>query len=264
LNTSQTLQNGHTKLTAESLIPLLQQYGMLPQLIREILIDQAIEPFTLSEDEALKAYEQFYQRYQLKNEADLNSWLSQQGMTRDQLEHVMTRNLRVEKFKQKTWENQTESYFLQRKARLDRVIYSLIRVTSLDLAQELYFRIQEGEQAFADIARAYSKGAEAQTGGLIGPVELSVPHPVLANFLANSQPGQLSPPTRLMDWIVLVRLEQFLPAQLDDTIRSRLLNELFEEWLQTQLQTEGHSLMQQLLASASPEIKLSNLSDERS
>jgi parvulin-like peptidyl-prolyl isomerase len=264
LNTSPNLQNGHTKLTAESLVPLLQQYGMLPQLIREILVDRAIEPFALAQDEALKAYEQFYQRYQLKNEADLNAWLDKQAMTRDQLDHLMTRGMRVEKFKQKTWENQIETYFLQRKGKLDRVIYSLIRVTSLDLAQELYFRIQEGEQSFADVARGYSKGAEAQTGGLIGPVELSVPHPVLANFLANSQPGQLSPPTRLMDWIVLIRLEQFLPAQLDDTIRSRLLNELFEEWLQTQMQTEGHPLVQQLLTITPPDIQLPSPSDERS
>lgn len=224
---------------------------MLPQLIREILIDRAIAPFSLSEDEALKAYEQFYQRYQLKSEDDLQNWLSQQGMHRDQLDHLMTRSLRLEKFKHQTWDHQVESYFLQRKAKLDRVIYSLIRTNSLELAQELYFRIQEGEQSFSELARIHSQGPEAQTGGLIGPVELSVPHPVLANVLASSQPGQISPPTRLMEWIVLVRLEQFLPAQLDDTMRPRLLNELFDEWIQTQMETEGHQLTQQLLSDSS-------------
>lgn len=224
---------------------------MLPQLIREILIDRAIAPFSLSEDESLKAYEQFYQRHQLKSEDDLQSWLSRQGMHRDQLDHLMTRSLRLEKFKHQTWDHQVESYFLQRKAKLDRVIYSLIRTNSLELAQELYFRIQEGEQSFSELARIHSQGPEAQTGGLIGPVELSVPHPVLANVLASSQPGQISPPTRLMEWIVLVRLEQFLPAQLDDTMRPRLLNELFDEWIQTQMESEGRQLTQQLLSDSS-------------
>lgn len=224
---------------------------MLPQLIREILIDRAIAPFSLSEDESLKAYEQFYQRHQLKSEDDLQSWLSRQGMHRDQLDHLMTRSLRLEKFKHQTWDHQVESYFLQRKAKLDRVIYSLIRTNSLELAQELYFRIQEGEQSFSELARIHSQGPEAQTGGLIGPVELSVPHPVLANVLASSQPGQISPPTRLMEWIVLVRLEQFLPAQLDDTMRPRLLNELFDEWIQTQMESDGRQLTQQLLSDSS-------------
>ncbi|MFM7450494.1 MAG: peptidylprolyl isomerase [Leptolyngbyaceae cyanobacterium] len=251
MSTSPTIQNGHASVTPESLIPLLQRYGMLPQLIREILIDRAIAPFSLSEDESLKAYEQFYQRHQLKSEDDLQSWLSRQGMHRDQLDHLMTRSLRLEKFKHQTWDHQVESYFLQRKAKLDRVIYSLIRTNSLELAQELYFRIQEGEQSFSELARIHSQGPEAQTGGLIGPVELSVPHPVLANVLASSQPGQISPPTRLMEWIVLVRLEQFLPAQLDDTMRPRLLNELFDEWIQTQMESEGRQLTQQLLSDSS-------------
>jgi len=224
---------------------------MLPQLIREILIDRAIAPFSLSEDESLKAYEQFYQRYHVKSEDDLQSWLSRQGMLREQLDHLMTRNLRLEKFKHQTWDHQLESYFLQRKAKLDRVIYSLIRTNSLELAQELYFRIQEGEQSFSDLARTHSQGPEAQTGGLIGPVELSVPHPILANVLASSQPGQLSPPTRLVEWIVLVRLEQFLPAQLDDTMRARLLSELFDEWVQAAMETEGYQLTQQLLSDSS-------------
>jgi parvulin-like peptidyl-prolyl isomerase len=115
------------------------------------------------------------------------------------------------------------------------VIYSLIRTQEPGIAQELYFRIQEGEQSFADLAREYSQGSEAQTGGLIGPVELSVPHPVLAQMLRLSQPGQLCPPTRLGEWFLIVRLEKFIPAQLDASMRQRLLNECFNTWLSEQL-----------------------------
>ncbi len=70
---------------------------------------------------------------------------------------------------------------------------------------------------------------------MIGPVELGVPHPVLAKMLLKSQPGQALPPTRLGDWILIVRLEQFLPAQLDAATHKRLLNEQFETWLQEEI-----------------------------
>jgi parvulin-like peptidyl-prolyl isomerase len=223
-------------------------YDLLPQLVREILLDCALVEIELSPEESLQAGQQFYQRYQLQNKTDLETWMSRRGLSRPQLEHMMTRDAKREKFKSQTWEHQLESYFLQRKTALDRVIYSLIRVQSLGLAQELYFRIQEGESAFADVAKTYSQGAEAQTGGLIGPVELSVPHPTLAKRLSASQPGHLSPPIPVADWIVLVRLEQFLPAQLDEAMRQRLLNELLGQWLQTQMQTAGTTLMQQLLS----------------
>jgi parvulin-like peptidyl-prolyl isomerase len=227
------------KIASDDLIALLNQYGMLPPLVRELLIDQAIAPIALSPEETLRACQQFYQQHQINSETDLQTWLDDRGLSRDQLDALATRTVKLEQFKQNTWGHKLESYFLQRKAYLDRVIYSLIRITDMGIAQELYFRIQEGEQPLTELAREHSQGPEAQTGGLLGPVELSVPHPALAKILSASQPGQLMPPTRLGDWIVIVRLEKFLPAQLDNAMRQRLLNELFEEWVRERQKAEG-------------------------
>ncbi|MBF2029517.1 MAG: peptidylprolyl isomerase [Oscillatoriales cyanobacterium C42_A2020_001] len=218
--------------TVDDLLALLKHYGLLPQLLREILIDQEIAAIQLTSDETLQACQQFYQQQQLKSEADVQAWLKEKNLSRDQLEPVITRTLRLERYKQVTWGHKLEPYFLERKARLDRVIYSLIRVKEIGTAQELYFRIQEGEESFEKIAREHSLGAEAETGGLLGPVELGVPHPAIAKLLLTSQPGRLLPPTRLNEWFVILRLEKFLPAQLDEAMQQRLLNELFENWLQ--------------------------------
>jgi parvulin-like peptidyl-prolyl isomerase len=160
-------------------------------------------------------------------------------MTLAQVEGLATRGLLIEKFKQTTWGHKLESYFLSRKGQLDRVIYSLLRTKEPGIAQELYFRIQEKEQSFAELARDYSQGPEAQTDGLIGPVELSTPHPTVAQLLRSSQPGQLCPPLRLGEWLVIVRLEKFIPAQLDAPMRQRLLNECFSTWLSEQLNQQS-------------------------
>lgn len=233
------LQIGERAITAEEVLPLLAGYQMLPQFIQELLIDQAIAAIECTPEEMTQAYQQFYSQNQIGDEATRQTWLGRYGMTLEQLESRATRELRVEKFKQATWGPKLESYFLSRKDKLDRVIYSLIRTQDVGIAQELYFRILEGEQSFAELARVYSQGPEAQTDGLIGPVELSVPHPTLAQLLSLSQPGQVNPPTRVGEWIVLVRLERFIPAQLDDAMRRRLLNECFTTWLQEQLETLG-------------------------
>lgn len=231
------VQQGRT--TPEELLALLTKYRLLPQLLRELVIDQAIAPFTCSFEETISACKQFYEQHQIASESDRQAWLTENRLNPDQLEDLITRNLRIEKFKQATWGNKLESYFLQRKSHLDQVVYSLIRVKDLGVAQELFFRIQDGEQSFAELARDYSQGQEAQTSGLIGPMELSTPHPLLAKMLLASQPGQLLPPTRLNEWVVIVRLEKFLPAQLNESMRQRLLQEQFEHWLQERLKTEG-------------------------
>jgi parvulin-like peptidyl-prolyl isomerase len=233
------LQVGDRPIAAEEVLPLLAGYQMLPQLLQELLIDQAISGIELAPEAASAASQQFYTQNQISEEGDRQAWLSRYGMNPAQLEALATRGVRLEQFKQATWAPKLESYFLTRKGQLDKVIYSLIRVQDLGIAQELYFRILESEQSFAELAREYSQGPEAQTDGLIGPVELSVPHPTLSQLLSLSQPGQLSPPTRVGEWLVMVRLEKFIPAQLDESMRRRLLNECFNTWLQEQLDQLG-------------------------
>jgi parvulin-like peptidyl-prolyl isomerase len=233
------LQVGNRSITAEEVLPLLAGYQMLPQFVQELLIDQAIASIEPTPEEITEACQQFYTQHQITDDESRQAWLSRYGMSSDQMESLATRELRIETFKQTTWGPKLESYFLNRKDKLDKVIYSLIRTQDVGIAQELYFRILEGEQSFAELARAYSQGPEAQTDGLIGPVELSVPHPTLAQLLSLSQPGQLSPPTRVGEWLVLVRLERFIPAQLDESMRRRLLNECFNNWLQEQLNKLG-------------------------
>jgi len=112
---------------------------------------------------------------------------------------------------------------LQRKAEFDQVTYSFLRLLDGELAQELYLQIKEGEASFSDLATQFSSGPEKRTGGLLGPVPLSTPHPALAKLLQVSKPGQLWPPKQLEGWWVLVRLEKLQPATLDPALQERLL-----------------------------------------
>ena len=236
------LDIGDRQISSEELVSLLAGYRMLPELLREILVDEAIaqwektlEEPVLTEEERTAARNQFLAQNQINSEEVYRVWLSRHRMTAPQFEALALRHARQEKFKEATWGPKIESYFLSRKSSFDKVIYSLIRTQDVGIAQELYFRVQDDHQSFAELARTYSQGPEAQTDGLIGPVELSVPHATLAQMLSVSQPGQLWPPTRIGEWMVIVRLERFIPAQMDEAMRQRLLNELSSLWIEEQL-----------------------------
>ena len=231
----EVLQVNNRKVTAQEIVPLLTQYQMLPKLKQELVIEEAIAPFTCTPIESAKCHEEFCQQHQLTSETIRQNWLQQQGLTEAQFIELATRKLRIEKFQKATWNSHLESYFRQRKQQLDQVIYSLIRLRDADLVREIYFRLLEDEQSFAEVARQYSEGTEASTGGLIGPVPLSSPHPKLVQILTINQPGQLSPPTSVGEWWIIIRLEKLLPAKLDETVKQKLLNELFTAWLQEQL-----------------------------
>lgn len=240
---SPVLQVGDQRLNAAEVLPLLAEYQMLPLLVKEMVIDQAIAQIECTSQDKKLACEQLAQQYQLTSETLHHRWLQQHGLSLQQFEAIAVRQFKLEKFKQMTWGVDLESYFLQRKPQLNKVVYSLISTKDIGIAQEIYFRIQEGEQSFAQLAREYAQGPEAETDGLVGPVELQALHPSLARILAAIQPQQLLPPTPLGDWLVVIRLEKLLPAQLDRQLRQRLLNERFHSWIQQEMATQKWQLI---------------------
>lgn len=232
---AQILQVGDQVIQANETLSLLSRYQLMPQFVRNIIIDQAIADIDCTQEERMAALEKFAAQQQITSPAAQATWLQKQGLTLEQMQEVAIRLLKIEKFKTATFKTKVESYFLTRKASLDQVVYSIIRTKEQGLAYEIYFRIEEGEQTFFELAREYSQGPEANTGGLLGPVSLSQPHPAISKMLSVSQPGQLWSPRPLAEWFVIIRLEKILPAQLDASMRRCLIDELFEHWLKEQI-----------------------------
>lgn len=158
------LQVGNRTITAEEIIPLLTSYQMLPRFLVELIIDRVIASITYTPEEIASNYQQFYEQNQLITETERQAWLKRYRMLPEQLEALATRGLKIEKFKQATWGHKLESYFLSCKPQLDKVIYSLIQTQNVAI-QELYFRIQAGEQSFAECAREYSQGSKLKPAG---------------------------------------------------------------------------------------------------
>jgi parvulin-like peptidyl-prolyl isomerase len=235
--------------SSSELLALLRQYQLVPQLLRGLVIDRVIKPFTCTAEEQELALNQFYQQHQLDSPESIETWLQLNHLAPEEIETVVLRPFRIEKFKLATWGHKLKSYFLKRKASLDQVTYSLIRTQDQGLAHELYYRLKDDEQAFANLAQQFSEGAENKTGGRIGPVPLSQPHPAIRQLLTVSQTGQLWSPRRVDEWFVIVRLEHLEPVQLNRAVEQYLLNELFEAWVQTETAQQSPVILQSLRCS---------------
>jgi parvulin-like peptidyl-prolyl isomerase len=223
--------------SSQVLLSKLAQYQLLPRFIKEVVIDGAIADIPLTETESQAAIESFCQSQQITSPETQQAWLTHFRMTPAQFEQQAIRLLKLEHFKQKQWGSKVEPLFLAQKQQFDQVAYSLLRTEHAEVAQELFFRLQDGEQTFAELVAEYSKGPEAQTGGLIGPIKVARIHPTLAQLLTQSRPGQLCPPTKIDQWFVIARLEQYLPAALTAELRQQLVEHQFQEWIQEQLST---------------------------
>ncbi len=231
-----TLPIGDRAFTADQVLSLITKHRLVPQLAREIVITEAIQQQPISETEHLAACKKFYQQQQLQSEQDLEQWLQRQRLARTDLVDLINRELQLHKFKTTKWANQVESYFCQRKSQIDQVVFSMVRVKDLDIAEEIYFRLMAKESSFVELAPLYSAGMEANTKGISGPIELGKIDPALANILIAAPAAEVLAPVKIGDWWVVMQLEKIIAAQLDDQMRQHLTEELFNQWVAAEVQ----------------------------
>jgi parvulin-like peptidyl-prolyl isomerase len=246
------LQIGDSQIPVERVLQQLHESQLLPQLLREILIDETIDRVAREYDIDLTPSEEEFQRLS----AQVGTIAPFQGMSPEQLEAITARTLKAYKFKQAGWGHKVSSYFETVRDRLDRVAYSLLLVEDGSIAQELFFRVQSAENSFAEIALTYSQHDTAQRGGSIGPMLLSEVNPAIASVLNQLQPGELSTLFQLDRFYGFIRLNELIKAELTENMHQSLLDELFENWIQTQLATEIGANAEISLTTLAPDAKL--------
>jgi parvulin-like peptidyl-prolyl isomerase len=216
----------------EAALQELRRHNLLRTLVQRRLIAAAVEQVELDHTLKNQAMQRFCQQNGITNEEELEAFLSDQGITADDLRWQVELPLRVQQHCHDHFRHKAEAHFLERKNQLDRVVYSLLRVEDGFLARELYLRIAADEANFADLAAAYAEGPEKGTKGIVGPVPLTQAHPALAERLRTSAPGELLEPFKVSDWWLVVRLESYTPASFDEAMAEQMASELFNHWVQ--------------------------------
>jgi parvulin-like peptidyl-prolyl isomerase len=235
---STCLKIGNRSFNGDQLISALVQYKLLEPLIGQVMLDEVLQKVPITQQELFQAIAGS-SNLELPEDFEgfLVQWCKQQGVTPAYFNEVMLRELRLEKFKQLRFANQVESEFLRTKSDLDRVEYSLIQLTDLALAQELYFQLRDDGTEFAQLAKQYSLGNASQTGGWIGPVPMSTLPVEIATLFRHGQVGTIYGPVPIADRFWIVRLEQLTVARLTEATRISLTNQLYTQWLQSQIKT---------------------------
>jgi hypothetical protein len=233
---SSSLRIGDRLFNSEQIISALVQYKLLDPLVGQVILDKVIQPIGLSVEEIF---------YSLNGSADspipenfnefLTQWCQKQEVTLSYLENVLLRDLRIEKFKQVQFASQVEAEFLRVKSEFDQVEYSLMELSDLALATELYFQLRDDAADFAQMAQRYALGDERYTGGWSGLVPFSALPVEVATLFRQVEVGTICEPITIADRVYLVRLERLIPARLTEATKAQLINRMHKQWLQSQV-----------------------------
>jgi len=214
-------------LADNQILDLVRRMEMRPKLLRRLLEEQitALVPV----DKPWLEME----RAKLLGERNEHEWCADRDWTAHDLELHLWRPEALRRFAEQRFGPGVEDAFLKQANTADQVVYSLLRVNDPGLARELWIRLEEQEISFPEAAAQFGQGPEALHLGVIGPMALRDIHPEpLRDQLRRLQPGEINPPMRLGDWMVLLRLEKLIPAVFDQGTRQRLIQVQLDEFLQ--------------------------------
>jgi parvulin-like peptidyl-prolyl isomerase len=163
-------------------------------------------------------------------------WLQSNGQDYTTFHTSVAFGFKLERLKAQVTEPKLQEYFIERKLFLDRVVLSRILVNERELAEELATQIEEGG-SFEQLAREYSIADDRVLNGMMGPVSRGALPDALRAAVDSANSGQMIGPLELEGRWLLFRVEQFLPASLEDAqLKLTLQNELFEQWIAQQIQ----------------------------
>ena len=126
---------------------------MYRQVIMEEIVDSTLENVQHPENNQIKEIIKLWcKERQIKSERELNIWKKKNCLNENQWIGYITRKWRWTKWCVDKFSERIPNYYLEKKSMLDKVQYSLVRVSSENLANELYLRIKEKESTFEEIA----------------------------------------------------------------------------------------------------------------
>ena len=239
--------------SGRDLLALLFRFEMAEPFLRQLKEREVVfQQHGLSDPDEIdaEALQRYCQEHGLRTAEDRQRWCLAHAMADTDLHSEAIHAWRRRELREQLVTASGETLYLRYKDKLDRVLYSLLRVNDSGLCQELYYAIEAGELSFAEAAARHSCGPEAKTQGIVGPVDLTTPHPEIAGRLRTAQAGHLIGPFQADDWHTVIRMEYRFDSEYDDTTKQFLEEVCFKSQIGADVQSDLQALVNWLHSSA--------------
>lgn len=212
---------------------------VIREIAKRMLLNNKIQELDIavSEDEEGMLLEKVKQKFNLQDEASYQEFLDSQGVTAEELNNSVVYEEQLARLRdQLVSKEEVLEAFAKSRLMREQVAFSIIRVQSKELADQICNELQNDFKDFSELARAHSMGENAEQGGLIGPLPLSAVNPTLVQVLTNMRPGQMTQPIPSdNDTFIIIQLNSLQRMSMNSQIAESLKNQLFNKWINDQL-----------------------------
>jgi len=179
------------------------------------------------------------QRHQqhLESSTATFSWLAEQLITPEDWEAGISDRLLATKLAQSLFVHEIEKYFVEHRLEFEQVVLYQLAVPYFQLAQELLYQIEENEISFYEAAHLYDLDEQRRLQcGYAGKLYQWSFNPEIAAILLGANPKDIIGPVQSEQSYTLLMVEEFIPGKLTPEIHTIILDQLFQNWLDRELQ----------------------------
>lgn len=204
------------------------------QLINKTVTAKGI--IVTAEEIQAEADRQRHQKH-LESAAATFAWLNEQLITPEDWEAGIRDRLLAAKLSESLFAHEVEKYFVEHRLEFEQVLLYQLAVPYFQLAQELLYQIEEKEISFYEAAHLYELDEERRLQcGYVGKLYRWSFTPEIAAILLGANCGEVIGPIQSEQSYRLLMVEEFIPAKLTPEINQIILDRLFQEWLDRELQ----------------------------
>lgn len=230
-------------ISLEQALKYLESAGKLEFVLWEIMRQhvleqelQVLEEKEISTDIIEQMVIDFRLERQLTSSEIFQQWLISEGLDYASFRKKIAFNFQVERLKTRVTQANVQEYFIENKIYLDQVVLSRLVVEEQALAEELQSQILEDGVKFEQLVQEYSIATDRISNGMMGPISRGAMPDILRASVDLANTGDLIGPLEIEGLWYLFRVENFLPAALDEKTKQELEDELFEQWLEDKIQ----------------------------
>lgn len=178
------------------------------------------------------------QRYEqrLEKVAETLAWLDAQMMTPEQWEAGICDRILAKNLAEHLFAKEVEKFFAQNRLDFDQVLLYQIIVNDGKLAQELFYQLEEREISFYEAAYLYDADEKRRHQcGYVGYTSRWNLKPDIAAAVFGVPLGEVIGPIQTDLGFHLLKVEEFIPAELTPQRYQELLDGMFQQWLASEL-----------------------------
>ncbi len=165
------------------------------------------------------------------------AWLQKHCLSVDEFEEVAHISVLSSKLVQHLFADKVEPFFVEHQLDYAQVVMYEVVLDDEDLAMELFYAIAEGETSFPEVAHEYIQDTELRrSGGYRGILHRKNLKPEISAAVFAATPPQILKPIVTSSGAHLILVEELIQPKLDDTVRHKILSDLFSAWLKQELE----------------------------